>query len=342
MTFSPVTLDDIAQKLGITVSTASRALRDLPGIHPSTRAKIVEAAQKLGYVAPRKRKQDANPPRHILTLTLGGEVPSLFLSGMSRASLQFNFSLVSHHFAQGEAHRLLDPKHQPHLLRMGQVSGVVLIYKWPDEVVAALSRKLPVISLIVQYPNLPVDLVGIDHTDGMFTLIRHLQKNGHRRIGFFGLNAEASWSHSRFAAYLEALFTLGLPVDFSDNIKIEDTSAMAVFPYQNKKIYDTVIDKIKAGVKAWVCADDVIAHSLCAALVQRGLKIPADVAITGFHRYRFPSSTLPELTSVIIGEETLGVSALRRLAFRLDHPDDLNRSILLPPQFYQGQTTAKV
>jgi DNA-binding LacI/PurR family transcriptional regulator len=342
MNSTPVTLDDIAKKLGITISTASRALRDLPGIHPTTRARIVEEAKKRGYVAPRKRKQDAVPPRNVLTLTLGGEVPSLFLSGMSQASLQFNFSLVSHHFSPAEGHRILDPKFQPHLLRMGLVSGIVLIYKWPDEVVEMLSRKLPVVSLIVQYPNLPVDLIGIDHVDGMVSLIRHLQKAGHQRIGFFGLNSESSWSHSRFGAYMEVMAALGLPLDLNDVIKIEDTRAMAIFPYQNDRVYDRVTGKIKQGVRAWVCADDVIGHSLCAGLVQRGVKIPEDVSITGFHRHRFPSSTLPELTTVTIREELLGISALRRLAYRLDHPDDQTRSILLPPQFYQGQTTAKV
>ena len=55
MSSSPVALEDIAKSLGIAVSTVSRALRELPGIHPTTRERILRQAETMGYVAPRKR-----------------------------------------------------------------------------------------------------------------------------------------------------------------------------------------------------------------------------------------------------------------------------------------------
>ena len=73
MSTSPVALEDIAKSLGLAVSTVSRALRELPGIHPTTRAKIVQQAESMGYVAPRKRKGETSQPRNILMLTLGAD-----------------------------------------------------------------------------------------------------------------------------------------------------------------------------------------------------------------------------------------------------------------------------
>ncbi len=340
MTSTPVALEDIAHKLGIAVSTVSRALRDLPGIHPTTRNRILEEAKAMGYIAPRKRKHDSQPPRNILTLTVSGEVPVAYLSGMSQASLQFNFSLMSHLFSHAESRHILDPKFQPHLMRMGLVSGIILFYQWPEEVVEALSRKWPTLSMIVQYPNLPVDLIGIDHVSGMVSLIRHLQANGHRQIGFFGLNSESTWARSRFGAYAEALIALELPLDLDNVLGVDDRHAMAKFPYKNDELYNRVAQKINQGVRAWVCADDVIAYSLCAAMLERDIKIPEQVSITGFHKGHFPPSTLPELTTTTVNEEVLGINALRRLSYRLDHPEDAPLSILVPPKFYQGQTTA--
>src|SRR5258708_1798558 len=127
----PVELNDIAKRLGIAVSTVSRALRDLPGIHPATRAKIVREAEALGYVALRKRNDEAVPQlRNILVLTLGvddthgvDEAHARYLAGMSRAGLAFNFSLLSHVcFSHEESHDVLNPKYQPASLRMGLVA----------------------------------------------------------------------------------------------------------------------------------------------------------------------------------------------------------------------------
>src|SRR5262249_18038479 len=151
------------------------------------------------------------------------------------------------------------------------VAGIVLIHKWPDEVVQALSQKCPITSLVVQYPGLRVDLVGIDHVNGIYSLVRHLQEAGHKRIGFFGLNPEASWSTSRFAAYVEALTTLRMPVSCEDAIPISDVATMPRFPLEDKAAIDLVIQKINSGIRAWICADDAVGHSLCAGLMERGI-----------------------------------------------------------------------
>ncbi len=163
-----VALEDISKNFGIAVSTVSRALRDLPGIHPVTRARVLEKAQSLGYVAPRRRIIETDPqPRNILTLSLSGELPPDYLGGMSRASVSFNFSLLSYSYSQQECRNILDPAHQPPLLRMGLVSGIILIYKWPEDVVRALCEKWPVVSLVVQYPENPVDMSSFNNVNGV-------------------------------------------------------------------------------------------------------------------------------------------------------------------------------
>jgi len=89
----PVGLDDIAKKTGVAVSTVSRALRDLPGIHPDTRTKVLREAELLGYSSRSRKSEKSTPkPRHILILTVGEETPSSYMAGLSRAALQLNIS----------------------------------------------------------------------------------------------------------------------------------------------------------------------------------------------------------------------------------------------------------
>ncbi len=313
----------------------------MPGIHPATRARVMKEADSLGYVAPRKKNDEAPiHPRNILTLTLGAnEPPSSYLAGMSQAALPFNFSLLSHVASESESYNILNPKYQPPSLRMGLVAGIILIYKWPEEVVKELSRKWPTVSIVLHYPDLPIDVIGIDHVGGIFSLVKHLREAGYERIGFAGLMPEHSWMRSRFAAYAEAMLAFGLPFNFEDVVPSSNPLAMLTAQSRDKKAFEKVIEKIEKGVRAWVCASDVIANSLCAELIQRGYRIPQDVAITGFHRRQFPSESLPQLTTTEMRDDLVGAAALRRLAYRLDHREDTPRLILLPCKFFQGETT---
>ncbi len=193
--------------------------------------------------------------------------------------------------------------------------------------------------MVIHYPDTPVDVVGIDHLSGTFPLVKHLKELGHERIGFFGLRPELSWARSRFGAYAEALVAYGLPVNFDDVVQAQDDKSVVRFPYIDEAALEKVIQKMGRGVKAWMCANDVIANSLCAGLLQRGIKIPQDVSITGFHRRSYPLAHLPELTTTEVRDDLLGEAALRRMAHRLDHPKESPRLILMPCQFYPGETT---
>ncbi len=338
---SAVALEDIAKRLGLAISTVSRALRNVPGIHPATRDKVLKEASSLGYVAPRKKNAEAPPaPRNILMLTLGADAaPAGFLAGMSRAAVPFNFSLISHVAPLAESRNILSPKHQPPSLRMGLVAGIVLIYKWPEEVVQVLSRKWPTVSIIMHYPDLPIDVIGIDHVGGTHGLVSHLQQTGHSQIGFFGLIPPASWSRSRFAAYAETMVSFGLPFSQENVVEVAPSLALVGSPHDDEKAYDRVVELIKRGVKAWICANDALAHFLCLELMKRGIRIPEDVAVTGFHQRSFTNSNCPELTTTEVREEQIGAAALRRIAHRLDHPEDTPRLILMPCHFHQGKST---
>ncbi|XHR28397.1 MAG: LacI family DNA-binding transcriptional regulator [Chthoniobacteraceae bacterium] len=339
-----IALEDIAKRLGIAVSTVSRALRGMPGIHPATRAKVVSEANAMGYIPPRKKSDEVPAqPQNILMLTSGATgTPSGYLAGMSQSAVPFNFSLLSHVTTQAEALNILNPNYQPPSLRMGLVNGIVLIYRWPDEVVEALSRKYPTVSIVEQYPNLPIDVIGIDHIGGMFALVQNLKQSGHKRIGFLGLRTDTSWVRSRFAAYMEALLAHELPFHFEDTVSL--TNERAAFSVQAKddEAIEKAIKKVEQGVRAWICASDTVGNALCASLLQHGFRVPEDVALTGFHRRPSAMANLPLLTTTEVRDELVGEAALRRLAYRLDHQDETPRLILLPCKFLQGKTTAAI
>ena len=330
-------LDEIAKKTKVAVSTVSRALRNLPGIHPETRTRILRTAQSLGYNA-RESKSDGSSlnPRHILILTVGEETPSAYMAGLSRASLRLNIALHFHHVTRSTCDDFLTPGNLPPSLREEMISGIILVYGWPEKIVERISRRFPTVSIVHTYPHLEVDVLGIDHTGGMYALVEHLKKTGNERIGFLGLDSVVSWSRSRFSGYLEALLALNLPLSKEHVVPLD----LSNLHEETTRMTECVMDGLKKGVGAWVCADDFIGYDLCGELIRRGIRIPEDVAITGFHRHpHIRHGALPQLTSTKVDSELMGFNALQQLDDRMSHPKQSSQLILMPATLVQGQTT---
>ncbi|MFZ4777281.1 MAG: LacI family DNA-binding transcriptional regulator [Terrimicrobiaceae bacterium] len=333
-------LREIAQKLGISASTVSRALRELPGIHPETRERVFEAAQNLGY----RGGELLNQKRcsNILTLTqgIGHDTDHEYMAGMSSSAVSLNMSLISHHYRPEECANVLLPEFQPRALTSGQVDGIVLIHRWPLEVASVLREKFPVVSIIHDYPGTDVDVVSLDDRGGMDLVVGHLIAVGYKRIGFFGLCAEMTWSRSRFAGFVDATIQHGREFRPKDVIGITLEEALAETKFHDGTAMPRAADLSRDGVDAWVCSSEMTARSLYEHFAQSGFKIPRSVGITGFHCSR---SSGPNPNVVITSTEApsaeLGSSALRRLVHRIEGTDASRRFILLPCSFRKGTTT---
>lgn len=335
-------LREIANKLGISASTVSRALRELPGIHPETRKQVFDAALQMGYRGGEllSQKRFSN----ILTLSqgIGFDTDHEYLAGMSSSAVALNMSLISHHYRPEECANVLNPEFQPRALTAGHVNGIVLIHRWPDEIARALRKQFPVVSIIHDYPGTDVDVVSLDDRGGMSLLVQHLAGAGYKRIGFFGLCGRMTWSRSRFAGYVDALVQHNREIKPRDVIEITLEEALAETEFHAGSSMPRAVEMTREGVDAWVCPSEMIALSLHEHFLQAGLKVPREVGITGFHasQSRGPGTGIP-LTSTEAPSAELGAAALRRLVHRIEGTDSSRRIILLPCALRIGQTTRK-
>jgi LacI family transcriptional regulator len=343
-----VNLKNIAQNIGVSVSTVSRSLRGLSGVHPDTEAKIVAMAKKLGYgedAEPKRGARGAEVMRHVLVLSQSRSqhVDPGYMTGISQASVELNVATLTHLVPQERCVSVLDASSAPPSLRNGLVEGLILLHSWPAEVAAKLSERLPVVSVVYGYPGTSIDMVGIDDRRGVDELVSHLYAGGHRRIGFYGLCPEVSWSRSRFASYLEALTRLDLPYDPSQFVRVDLGEALATEPFVSDEAGGAVRRLVGGGVDAWVCASVVLAESLRRSLTGQGLRVPEDVALTSFHgSWGQPGMDVPVFTSTQVSGEDLGDVALRRLIHRIEQPKECRRATLLPATLTVGATTRPV
>ena len=233
-------LASIAKQLGLSISTVSRALRNTGGIHADTRSLVLRTATSLGYDTSRRRAVGPHSPRPrniMVMVQCNSPLTDLsYRAGMNRASVSLNFAMLSHYVAGEECAALLDPRHQPAALRGGLVDALVLVHRWPEKVAKELAQKWPTVSIMHHYPDAPIDYIGIDDRHGMFSLVRHLAATGRKRIGFFGLCREMSWACSRFAAYVEALVSVGLPYDGRNVVQISLDNADVAHHFSNRRM----------------------------------------------------------------------------------------------------------
>lgn len=198
----------------------------------------------------------------------------------------------------------------------------------------------------------PLTTLAFDNFGGARRLTEHLISLGHRRIGYVTGPAERSTTGDRLAGHRAALAAHGLwprggagaggggPVGGSpfgggsDGGGQDDKDSTVPVPaadgdpltvhggYDRDAGYDATLELLRrdAGVTAIVAANDTVALGVCAALRDRGLRIPADVSVAGFDDLPFSADASPALTTVRIPLQDAGARAGRLVMGRLAPP----------------------
>jgi LacI family transcriptional regulator len=338
----------IAESLQLSQGTVSRALRNRPGIRPEVRVKVLQVANQLGYQLPGWTDDAASTAEegHFVGILLHAphdrwRARDGYLSGISAVAPSLDATLVLHHVNTVDCESILLPENQPPVMRRGLMKGVVLLFRWPQNVVRELSRRFSCVSVQHEYPGLPIDVVGANHHQAMNDLMRHLYDQGHRKIGFVGRCSELSWSRTRFAGYVDALCQSGLEYHPERLIEV---ATMDLEAYERPGnpwagYVDRIIQQMKQGVTAWMCASDWAGYAVCRGLLDRGVKIPGDVSITGFDALSEPLFGCPLLTAAAVPQQAMGAAALKLVMGRIRQSHEMSHT-LFGCTFRQGATTA--
>ncbi len=335
----------IARQLNLAPGTVSRALRHQPGIKPETRERILKLAAELGYSVKPRGKSTPSSDKSACYLGVLVQSPesalthSRYLVSLSEAAANMNVTLIVHHVLFSECGSILNADKQPAAMRDGRVRGLVLVHRWPEDVVAELSQRFPCVSIVHFYPSQQIDLIDMDHRGGMNQLAEHLYDLGHRRIGFFGRCSEVSWSRARYAGYVEAMSKLELPVDPRWSIALPGESFdQRTLPGHAA---EAAVEYARAGVTAWMATNEWAGQALVQAFRHAGLRVPEDVSVTGFDNSDVIRNPVIRLTSVGVSLTSIGTAAIRRLYGRLANPNDPWQSTLFRVELVLGDSTGR-
>ncbi len=348
---STISQQDIAEKLKLSRATVSRCFTNHPGINPETRARVFELASRLGYdhLTNRTRglqRRKKTPAIGVLICVDKSdydrgdyENPARRLTKGVSEYCQLTGARISLRFVEPSLLNS-DPRAKDRLLRevSRDYDGLLLLYPFPADLLRELTVKLPCVSLVEQPGDLRLDCVDVDHYQGVALLIDHLYQLGHRRIGFYTKSypVQASWSLRRMGAFYEKMTQIGL--------RIREKHMVNALPHKQvdlERSYDLAAEAVASGVTAFVCAADHQAYDLQAGLRKRGIKVPAEVSITGFDGIR-PPQRKAALTTVEIPYREIGYMAAKRLIDSMSKRFGPTQHILLGCRLVEGKTSATV
>lgn len=339
----------IAEIANISRATVSRCFTNHPGINPETRAEVFRVAAELGYrhLEPRNGFQSRRSAKNTIGVIVCSQ-PGYFVqtdfkspgieihSGISeyaqlhKLPFDLRYANPSEGSIEGESYAAIQP------IRRREWGGCLLIYPFPQKVIDSLRKTFPLVSLVEQYAESPVDCVDVDHFTGISAILDYLASLGHRRIGFYtqAYEIEAGWSLRRHSAFLEKMVRM--------RIRVPQEDVVNVFPGVSafgENSFDLVAERVADGVTAWVCAADHQAYELIAALEARGIRVPQDVSVTGFDGVQ-PLGNLRTLTTVLIPYREIGYSGAKRLHDLMRRRFVSPQHILVGNSIRVGDTTA--
>jgi LacI family transcriptional regulator len=332
---SSSTLYDVARVAGVSTATVSRVVHGHDRVRPSTRQRVLEVIEALGYVPDgaaqslsRRRKEviglvsvESRSPESDVEQTSLLFVEEV-LRGVEASLREIGWSLLISFFQAGDA------AYQRLQSMSGKVDGLLIaegIVSSP--LLTRLAARLP-ITLIAGSPDEPhVDVVDADNSAGTKALVSHLvEHHGMTRLFYVAGPPDAPDAVARRRAFEEVLGEhpgAALAGSFEGRFSAisGQLAAREVLARPRSELPDAV-----------VCGNDQMAIGAIRELIAGGLRVPGDVAVVGFDDI-YPGTLLtPSLTTVHQPMRLLGERACSLLLERIADPSLPHRVELLPTE----------
>jgi LacI family transcriptional regulator len=295
-----VTIYQVASRAGVSIATVSRALRNSELVTPATRERIQAVIDELNYLpsrAGRALAEGRHAANGIVFPDLTGPYYAEVVLGYEEVAAELGRSvlILATHGRPDSARQALE--------LAGRVDGMAIAPGTvPDHVVTRIvARGVPVV-LVARDPLPGVDAVNTENRATARRLADHLVKHGYTRIGFLGDPDASPDAAGRYAGLVDRLRVAGLPappvVRCEFDIDAGEAAAGELLAGRTRP-------------QALVCANDEIALGVLTAAERAGLRVPGDLAVTGWDDVM--AARFARLTTVRQPMRQLGATAARWL-----------------------------
>jgi LacI family transcriptional regulator len=307
----PVTLADLAREAGTSASTASRAISGRGYVSPAARERLLEVAERLGYVpnaSARTLKQRTSRVVGVVVSDLGNQFYGRLAAAIEETLRAADYQMV----LIGDNSESSEEVAGARTFLAMRAPGVIMTPVGDDASRLLLRHGVGVVEVDRRLASSPCDAVVIDNERGARDATAHLLVNGHRRIGL--LVADTNWTSDagRLQGYRDAHEQAGIAVDEQLVVRIGFHA-----PDAELRIARLLDEGRPTAIFA---ANNLLAEQAWHVLRRRGLQLPNDASLVGFDDVPWMEMVSPGITVVAQPTEELGRRAAELLLRRLADP----------------------
>jgi LacI family transcriptional regulator len=335
-----VTIKDIAKRVGLSVTTVSRALNDYDDVSVETKELIRRTAEEMGYVpntlAQRFQKRKTDTIGLILP-TFGPRFSDPFfselLAGIGNKAANQGYDLLVSTRAPGDEELLAYRQ----IVQGIRVDGLVVVRtRKNDERIEYLrSVQFPFVAFGRIAGQLDFPFVDEDGVSGFRLVAEHIINLGHRRIACIASPPDLMFSQYRLEGLRSRLRELSAPLD-PDLVRVGDLTQRSGYE-QAMELFD-----LPNPPTAIVAFNDLMAFGAMSAAQNRGLVVGSDISITGFDNTPMASHSHPPLTTVDQPIYQIGSMVCEMLIKCIKGEDLEQRQVLLQPELNIRESSGQV
>jgi DNA-binding LacI/PurR family transcriptional regulator len=275
-----VTGQEIADMLGVSAMTVSRALNDRGYVHEETKQKVIAAAKKMGYSPNSIAKSLVLKRTHTIGVVVPEITHSFFpeaIRGIEEISYRNRYDLIFTHSAEDDkrewdAIRTLESKRVDGILI--SIAESVADYQQYKELI---DMGVPIVFFDRCAVGIGASCVSVDDEESAKKITEHLLDHGYRRLAHLNGPSNVSIGRGRQNGFIRALKERGIPLHPE---LIVESGFREAGGYTAMK---ALLDRSKnLPPRAVVAVNDPAAFGAIKAILEAGLRIPDDIAIVGF------------------------------------------------------------
>lgn len=324
------TIKDIAERLGIAVSTVSKGLNGASDISAEMRQLVLDTAVEMGY-ASKKMRAKGNRKICILIENMDYENIDQFgyeiVMGFKIYAARRNWEVS---VIPSNLNMQTSEKYDTYMLKNRFCGAFLLGFSLHDDWIKQLNKTTVPTVLLDNYisGNHHVGYVGTDSFEGISLSVKHLVELGHKRIAFLNGSKNSMVSEERLQAFLQSMTECGLVPD-------ENLIEYGYYVPDCAKYH--VPGFLAHGATSIICASDLIASGVIAELHKHHLRVPEDISVIGYDDLPIAAQLNPPLTTIRQDRVDLGRSAFLLLD-GLIHNITISK-LLLRAKFIKREST---
>ena len=308
-----MTIKDIAERCGVSVSTVSRVLNNHPDVSAANRERVLAVVQELHYVPNNSARDLVKPAADSIGLVVRG-VGNPFFTGIIRAMermiTEAGYTMVLHQIQSGED----ELRAGAELARSKRLLGLILLggcFDYTPEQTASLGVPFVCCTYTNSFGTLDrmeYSSVSIDDEQAAYRAVRLLTDHGHRKIGVILESVrDHSISQLRYKGYCQALQDAGIPLDpelVEETVTYEMADGYAGMERLLKRRRD---------LTAVFAISDAMAVAAMKALHDHGKRVPEDCSVVAIDGIDMSAYFVPTLTTLVQPQQELGENSVRIL-----------------------------